>query len=167
MQIVKGVSDSLSLILLETKTSINYALPFVVRTSYYLFVSKVRDENLSSSLPLPSGFRLFLRRNLRLRLRLNPGLICSSACSMCLAAPWLRTLGKWLHLVAQMALARTNVGKGNYGQICSRFFPLRAEATGVAGVISTLRKKQKIDLLIIAIPHARLFFATLLDSLQK
>ena len=57
-----------------------------------------------------------------------------------------------------MALTRTNVGNSNYGQICSRVFPLSAEFTGVAGVISTLRKKQKIDLPIIAIPHATLDF---------
>ena len=57
-----------------------------------------------------------------------------------------------------MALARTNVGNSNYGQICSRLFPLRAEFTGVAGVIGTLRKKRKKDLPIIAIPHARLGF---------
>ena len=57
-----------------------------------------------------------------------------------------------------MALARTNVGNSNYGQIYTLLFPLRAETTGVAGVISTLRKKQKIDLPIIPIPHARLVF---------
>ena len=43
--------------------------------SYYLFVSKVRKEKLSSPLPLLSTFRLYLGRNLRLRLRLGPGLL--------------------------------------------------------------------------------------------
>ena len=57
-----------------------------------------------------------------------------------------------------MLTGRTNVGNSNYGQICSRLFPLRAETIGVAGVISTLRKTREIDLPIIAIPHARLGF---------
>ena len=50
------------------------------------------------------------------------------------------------------------MGDNNYGQICSRLFLLRAESTGVAGILSTLRKKPKTDLPIIAIPHARLVF---------
>ena len=67
-----------------------------------------------------------------------------------------------------MALVRTNVGNSNYGQIYTLLFPLRAETTGVAGVISTLRKKQKIDLPIIPIPSCEAgFFAIFLDSLQK
>ena len=33
---------------------------------------------------------------------------------------------------------------GNYGQICSRFFLLRAEHTGVADVLGTPKKNLKI-----------------------
>ena len=56
----------------------------------------------------------------------------------------------------------------NYGQMYFLLFPQCTDNTGHTGGFGTERKKQKIDLPIIAIPQATArFFTIFLDSLQK